>query len=259
MNLRTKVIAATAITAMAATPVMAEKARQLVDINGMRGSSAERELQSRGFAHVSTHKNSRGYAYSYWWNRDDDDCVKVEVYDGRVETISDATDQDCGHHKGAAGAALGAVAGAAILGALIGHKSHHREGRDYDETKTAEFERGYQDGLHHAQYHNYNRDDAYAHGYEKGADERRANLGHHHRRGGYSRIAQFRDVEGMRGPRARDILRERGFTRVSRFGDDNTRYSILWRSESRQCVQLTIADGRVYDARDIGNHPDCRG
>lgn len=63
----------------------------------------------------------------------------------------------------------------------------------------------------------------------------------------------------MRGPRARDILRKRGFTRVSRFGDDNTRYSILWRSESRQCVQLTIADGRVYDVRDIGNHPDCRG
>ena len=248
-----------ALGALVATPVMAEKANQLVDINGMRGSSAEGALQQRGFAHVSTHKNSMGYVYSYWWDERDDDCVQVEVYNGRVETISDATDQDCGHHKGSAGAALGAVAGAAILGALIGHKSHHREGRDYDETKTAEFERGYQDGLHHAQYHNYNRDDAYAHGYEKGADERRANLGHHHRRGGYSRIAQFRDVEGMRGPRARDILRERGFTRVSRFGDDNTRYSILWRSESRQCVQLTIADGRVYDARDIGNHPDCRG
>lgn len=248
-----------ALGALVATPVMAEKARHLSDINGMRGSSAERELQSRGFAHVSTHKNSRGYAYSYWWNRDDDDCVQVEVYDGRVETISDATDQDCGHHKGDVAAAAGVAVGAALLGALIGHKSHHREGRDYDETRTAEFERGYQDGLHHAQYHNYNRDDAYAHGYEQGADERRANLGHHHRRGGYSRIAQFRDVEGMRGPRARDILRDRGFTRVNRFGDDNTRYSILWRSESRQCLQLTIADGRVYDVRDIGNHPDCRG
>ena len=109
------------------------------------------------------------------------------------------------------------------------------------------------------EYHNYNRNDAYAHGYEKGADERQANLSHHHRRGGYSRIAQFKDVEGMRGPRARDLLADRGFTRVSRFGDDNTRYSIMWRSESRQCIQLTIADGRVYDARDIGNHPDCRG
>ena len=255
----TKLTLGVALGALVVTPVAAEKANQLVDINGMRGSSAERALQSRGFAHVSTHKNSRGYVYSYWWNRDDDDCVQVEVYDGRVQTISNATDQDCGHHKGDVAAAAGVAVGAALLGALIGHKSHHREGRDYDETQTAEFERGYQDGLHHAQYHNYNRDDAYAHGYEKGADERRANLGHHHRRGGYSQVAAYRDVQGMRGPRARDLLRDRGFTRVSRFGDDNTRYSILWRGASRQCLQLTIADGRVYDVRDIGSHPACRG
>nr|WP_298897881.1 hypothetical protein [uncultured Altererythrobacter sp.] len=259
MNFRTKIVTGVTLTALVATPLMAEKANQLVDINGMRGSSAESALQERGFAHVSTHKNTSGYVYSYWWDERDDDCVQVEVYNGRVETINDAADQDCGHHKGNAAAAAGAVAGAAILGALLSHKSHHREDRDYDETKTREFERGYQDGLHHAQYHNYNRDDAYAHGYEKGADERQANLGHHHRRGGYSSVARYKDVEGMRGPRARGLLNDRGFSRVSRFGDDNTRYSIMWRSDSRQCIQLTIADGRVLDARDIGNHPDCRG
>lgn len=248
-----------ALGAFVATPVLAEKANQLVDINGMRGSSAESALQSRGFSHVSTHKSQSGYVNSYWWDRSDDNCVVVEVYDGRVMTISDATDQDCGHHKGGAAAVAGVAIGAALIGALASHKSHHREDRDYDETQTNQFERGYQDGLHHAQYHNYDRSDAYAHGYERGADEREANLGRHHRRGGYAPIAEFKDVEGRRGPRARDILSERGFTRVGRFGDDNTRYSILWRSESRQCIQLTIADGRVYDVRDIGNHPDCRG
>lgn len=192
----------------------------------MRGSSAEGALQQRGFAHVSTHKNSMGYVYSYWWDKQDDDCVQVEVYNGRVETISDATDQDCGHHKGSAGAAVGAVAGAAILGALLSHKSHHREGRDYDETQTAEFERGYQDGLHHAQYHNYNRDDAYAHGYEKGADEREANLSHHHRRGGYAEVAQFKDLQGARAAGALDELGRRGFTQVHNFVSDNARYGI---------------------------------
>lgn len=167
-----------------------------------------------------------GYVYSYWWDKQDDDCVQVEVYNGRVETISDATDQDCGHHKGSAGAAVGAVAGAAILGALLSHKSHHREGRDYDETQTAEFERGYQDGLHHAQYHNYNRDDAYAHGYEKGADEREANLSHHHRRGGYAEVAQFKDLQGARAAGALDELGRRGFTQVHNFVSDNARYGI---------------------------------
>ena len=181
-----KLLATAVSVVVIATPVLAEKANQLLEINGMRGSSAESALQSRGFSHVSTHKSRSGYVNSYWWDKRDDDCVVVEVYDGRVMTINDATDQDCGHHKGSAGAAIGAVAGAAILGALLSHKSHHREGKNYDETKTAEFERGYKEGLYSGSYHNYNRDDAYAHGYEKGVDEREANLSHHQRRGGYA-------------------------------------------------------------------------
>ena len=250
-----------ALGAFVATPVLAEKANQLVDINGMRGSSAESALQSRGFSHVSTHKSQSGYVNSYWWDRSDDNCVVVEVYDGRVMTISDATDQDCGHHKGDVAAAAGVAVGAALLGALIGHKSHHHDdGRHHDSREDeAHYERGYTDGLHNASYHNYDRSDAYSDGYTAGVEEREANLAHHHRRGGYSNVAAYKDVEGMRGDRARDLLADRGFTRVSRFGDDNTRYSIMWRSQSRQCLQLTVADGRVYDVRDIGNHPDCRG
>jgi hypothetical protein len=42
---------------------------------------------------------------------------------------------------------------------------------------------------------------------------------------------------------------------VDNFTSGNTRYSIQWRAESRQCVQATIADGRIYDIRDIGSHP----
>ena len=97
-----------ALIALVTTPVLAEKANQLIDINGTYGRDAEYQLQSRGFDHVSTHKNSMGYVYSYWWDEEEDDCVQVEVYNGRVETITDASDQDCGHHKGA-GAALGVI------------------------------------------------------------------------------------------------------------------------------------------------------
>lgn len=253
-----KLLIGAGCAALVATPVLAEKANQLVDINGMRGSSAESELQSRGFAHVSTHKSDSGFVNSYWWNERDDNCVTVEVYDGRVMTINDATDQDCGHHKGSAGAAVGAVAGAAILGALLSHKSHHREGRDYDETQTAEFERGYKDGLYNGAYHNYNRDDAYAHGYEKGVDEREANLSHHHRRGGYAQVAQFNDLKGARAAGAMDELERRGFSQVDNFATGTTRYSIQWRASSRQCLQVTIADGHVYAINDIQSHPKCR-
>lgn len=254
-----KFLSASALLAMAATPALATKANQLVDINGMHGRDAEAQLQSRGFSHVSTHKNSTGYVNSYWWNSRDDNCVVVEVYNGRVETINDATDQDCGHHKGSGAAAAGAVAGAAILGALLSHKSHHHDDDTHHATveDEAHFDRGYTDGLHNAAYHNYDRSDAYSKGYQAGVDEREANLGQHHRRGGYSQVAQFADLKDARAAGGMEELERRGFRQVDNFTSGNTRYSIQYRAESQQCVQVTIADGRFYDLRDIGRHPKC--
>ena len=255
-----KLAATFAAASLVATPVLAEKANQLVDINGSLGRDAEAALQARGFAHVSTHKNDMGYVYSYWWDAADDDCVQVEVYNGRVETISDASDQDCGHHKGNAGAAVAAVAGAAILGALLSHKSHHHDDNEHHEDQAAEaqYERGYQDGLHNAAYHNYDRSDAYSSGYSAGVDQRRANLSHHEGYGGYDSAARYSDLKDARAAGGMDELERRGFRQVDNFTSGNTRYSIQWRPQSRQCVQVTIADGRFYDIRDIGQHPKCR-
>lgn len=256
----TKSVSTAAMIALAATPALAEKASHLVDINGSHGRDAESELQSRGFAHVSTHKSSSGYVNSYWWNEKDDNCVTVEVYDGRVMTISDASDQDCGHHKGSAGAVAGAAVGAALLGALLSHKSHHHDDDKHHEgvEDEAHFDRGYTDGLHNAAYHNYDRSDAYSNGYTAGVDEREANLSHHHGRGGYTPAVQINDLKGARAAGGMDELDRRGFTQVDNFTSGNTRYSIQWRSTSNQCVQVTIADGHFYDLRDIGRHPKCR-
>jgi hypothetical protein len=53
-------------------------------------------------------------------------------------------------------------------------------------------------------------------------------------------------------------MNERGFRDVDSFSSGNTQYGIFWQPQTRQCVQLTMSDGRVYDARDIGTHPQCR-
>ena len=260
-GIATRIIAGTALAAMAASPVAADKARQLADINGALGRDAEYQLQSRGFAHVSTNKNARGYAYSYWWDAADDDCVQVEVYNGRVETIQDASDQDCGHHKGAdTAAAIGVVAGAALLGALLGHKSHHHDDKKHadDHAIEMQYERGYNDGLHNAAYHNYERSEAYSNGYAAGVDERNANLSHHYGRGGYAQIARFGDLQGARAAGGMDEMARRGFVQVDNFTSGNTRYSIQYKRDTNQCVQVTIADGHFYDLRDIGRHPNCR-
>ena len=255
-----RITLAGAACALASTPVLAEKARELTFLNGELGRNAESELRNRGFAHVSTHKNDMGYVNSYWWDSSDNNCVNVEVYDGRVMTINDASDQDCGHHEGNAGAAVAVVAGAAILGALLSHKSHHHDDDRHSSDRDAElqYDRGYTDGLHNASYHNYDRSDAYSSGYEAGVSERSANLRHHSGRGGYRQSARIDDLSGARAAGGMSELARRGFRQVDNFTSGNTRYSIQYQPRSRQCVQVTIADGRFYDIRDIGQHPQCR-
>jgi len=256
-----KIIAAICSTALVATPVLADEASQLVDINGMYASDAESALRDRGFSYVSNNRNSMGYTYSYWWDEGDDDCVKVEEYRGRVETITDASDQDCGHHMGGnAAAAVGVAAGAAILGAIFAHRSnHHDDDQHYDDHEDElAYERGYNDGLHNASYHNRDRSDAYSSGYSAGVDQRNANLRQHSGRGGYHPAVSFGDLQGARAAGGMSEMERRGFEQVDNFTSGNTRYSIQWNDDTRQCVQITIADGHFYDIRDIGQHPRCR-
>lgn len=253
----TPILAIAAATALVATPALAEKAAQLRDINGMDAWGAERSLKSKGFRVESTHQSTRGYTYSYWWDKADDKCVRVEVFNDTVQSVVDATDQDCDHHKGDSAAAVGAVAGLALLGGLLASKSHHRDDKAYDDQQTNEFDRGYKDGLYNAAYHNYSRSDAYSHGYEKGVDEREANLRHHSRRGGYQNVAQYKDLRGARAAGAMDEMFRRGFRQVDNFTSGNTRYSIQHNPGTNQCIQVTIADGRFYSLDDIGTHPAC--
>lgn len=257
---RTGLVCAIALS-LTATPVLARKAHSLSDINGVRATSAEGMLRDRGFAYVSGHKDSMGFANSYWWHSADRNCVIVEVDEGRVMTINDASDGDCGHNGGGnTAAAVGVVAGAALLGALLSHKSGHHDNNQHlaDQSADQQYERGYRDGLYNAPYHNFDRANAYSDGYTAGVEERRLNLSHHHGHGGYVQAASFNDLNGARAAGGMSELERRGFVQVDNFTSGDTRYSIQWRAASRQCVQVTIADGEIYDVRDIGQHKRCR-
>jgi len=248
---------------MISMPASAENADRLTNLNGLSADGAQSALESRGFKYIDSNTNSIGYTYSNWWKSADRTCVTVEAYRGRVETINDAPAQDCHHTEkghGGAGAAVGLVAGAAILGALLSHKSHHHDDDKHleKEEHEAQYERGYTDGLHSASYHNYDRSDYYAEGYSAGVDEREAKLRSHHRRGGYASAATFHDLQGNRAAGAMDELNRRGFRQVDNFASGTGRYSIQWRPESRQCLQVITADGHIEDIRDIHTHPACR-
>jgi hypothetical protein len=255
----TKLLATTLSITLVVTPALAKKASELTYLNGQSAGSVQNQLESSGFKFVSSHKSSGSFVNSYWWNRKDNNCIVVEASGGQVLTINDTQDSDCGHSGGGdAAAAVGAVAGLAILGAVLSSKSHHRSGTNYDQQQTAEFDRGYQDGLYNGPYHNYNRNDAYSNGYEKGVDERNANLSRHHGRGGYAQVAQFNDLIGARAAGGMDQLANRGFTQVDNFTSGNARYSIQWRRQSRQCLQVIVSNGRLENITDIQTHPNCR-
>ncbi|MFZ9396797.1 MAG: hypothetical protein ACO25F_12150 [Erythrobacter sp.] len=250
---------------MIAAPLAAKGANDLRDLVGARAGQAENTVESRGFTYITGHEGKHDSKHTYWWNSREKTCVHIKTSDGRYESITDATNADC-HQSGGGGgdaaAAAGVVAGAVLLGALLGgnhKKGHHDDENHYGNVNDeAHYERGFQDGLHNVSYHNYDRSDAYSSGYSDGVEQREANTQHHHGRGGYDRVARYDDLTGRDSDKARDILNDRGFSRVDHFGDGDTRYSVFWQAQTRQCLQVTVSNGRVYDIRDIGRHPNCR-
>jgi hypothetical protein len=74
-----------------------------------------------------------------------------------------------------------AAAALAILGlAVLAHNKHHYTG-GYEPSngeETAEFERGYRDGVHGYSYNEYNSTKSYAEGYQAGDKERENSMAH---------------------------------------------------------------------------------
>lgn len=250
---------ALAIVSLAGAPVAAKKAAAVNDLTNETATEAERHLQARGFKYIDGRAGNYGEYYSYWWHEDDKDCIVVEANDGQVLTINDAKDKDC-HHNGDAGAAVAAVAGVAILGALLAHKSDHHDDKEHfsDANHEKQYDRGYQDGLHHRQYHNYDDSKYYSRGYAKGVQQRNNNSRDHSGYGGYNQQAHFKDLRGDRASSADAAMRQRGFTNVDGFKSGSTAYTIWNRRSSHQCIQMAVANGKVNSIVDIHTHPKCR-
>ncbi|MFM7350081.1 MAG: hypothetical protein ACKO01_11450, partial [Erythrobacter sp.] len=219
------------------------------DLIGARGSSGEDQLEFRGFNRISAHTDYDS-KISYWWNGNTKECIKVVTYDGNFQSIDQTTNADC-NQKGGSGDKTAAVAigAAALLGiAALASKSHHRQGQDYDERGTADFERGHRDALYGQPYHNYSRSDAYSSGYDSGVRERANQTsyrGGYSYSGGYSAYAEFNDLNGQERNYATGQLMNRGFTQLDNKRTDEGRYMTFWRSASRQCLVVNSRNGYI--------------
>lgn len=260
-------LAALAVAAMAAAPAMARSADNLKNLVGSRGAGAESSLESRGWTYVDGH-SGKSSVHAYWWSSSAKDCVEVVTRDGRIASIADTQNSDCNQKNkdgggDAAGAAV-AAAGVVALGALLlSHKkSHHDDGNHYDDqTRENDYERGYRDGLYNEAYHNADRSDAYSSGYSAGVQQRGQNTSYRNsgnrNYGGYRPAVYVGDLNGARAAGADSELQRRGFANVDGFKSGNTAYTIWSKRDTGQCLQMTVADGHVYDIRDIGTHPKC--
>ncbi|KQW79798.1 hypothetical protein [Brevundimonas sp. Root1279] len=82
---------ATLVVAIWPAVALGQSVPGLADLVGARGSSAESELASKGYALA---KNVG--AASMWWNAGTRTCASVLVENGRVQSIEPASARDCG-------------------------------------------------------------------------------------------------------------------------------------------------------------------
>jgi len=275
-RIRTRLIARLAVVSLVA-PALPALASSLKDLEGVRASSAESSIMSRGYYAHHSAPASDG-RYTYWWNSGSKSCERTLTSDGRIAKAKTVDASDCSYYgddgkksgsgNGAAtGAATAAVAAAALIGVLaLSHKSHHRKDKDYQDPQgLADFERGHRDGLYNHSYDSYSRSDAYGDGYRSGVEERdqQSSYRRNNYAGGYGggyggNQAGFSDLVGSRAAGVESDLQSRGFRSVDGFQSGNGKGTIWWNGRSRQCLQMITVDGRADSITDIQTHPRCR-
>lgn len=263
-------------------PAVPAMASTLTDLEGVRALAAENTIQSRGYyAHHSA--AGGGGRYTYWWNNSSKSCVRTLTSDGVIAATKTVSWADCGYYGDASGGSSGssgdkaaavAIAAAAIIGAAaLSHKSHHRNDQEYDDANSyAEFERGHRDGLYNHSYNNSARSDQYSDGYQSGVNERNQQSSYRPEYRGFASNQSYRgqnasyggnavnvsDLVGARAAGVETELQSRGFRNVASVPSDNSKITIWWNGNSRQCLQVITADGRADSITDIQTHPRCR-
>ncbi len=200
-------------------PALSQASNDLMDLVGARSAGGEAELERRGYTHIDTSK-ARDAAFGYWWSNQNASCVRVTTRDGRFQALINVDASDCGQTKKESGMSDGAkvaIGAAALLGiAALAHKSHHRDDRNFDEQQTADFERGYRDGLYNNSFNDRGGSSGeYRDGYNRGVEERTQQSGYRWGNGGNNYSSGWTRCAGEG-----EYCRVDGSARV-RFGGDN--------------------------------------
>ena len=241
--------------------------RDIEDLVGRQMKNVKDDLRGRGYVRIE--KNKVGNRnYQQWWNSRTSTCGMLQVQNGRIKTIVEAPPFDCNqdddnwnsNDRGKRSTTAFYANGSSS------HRSHHHPNQrhynnNYDED---EFERGYRDALHNHSYRNRDNSDAYRQGYSSGKEQRAHNTSYRQHSGhddhGYRPAHSNAEIERLSGAAASSAdgtLRNWGFNDVDGFSSGNTKYTIWYNWSTGQCLQMTTANGRAVDVRDIGYNEHC--
>ncbi len=242
------------------TVAMAAPPGSVRDLVGARASGGENTLEERGFSMISG-STSDGGKINYWWNPNTKECVKVDTYDGKFDSIDIAKNSDCNQKSANGDKTAAAVIGvAALLGvAALASKSHDRGDKYSDQQSTAEYERGYRDGLYNQNYHNYGRSTAYSDGYSRGTEQRGHETSYRGNdySGGYTANVYVGDLRGQSRPNAVSQMIGRGFVVRDNKKTDEGRFFSFWNQAAQQCVVMTSSNGYVNTINNVSKRT-CR-
>jgi hypothetical protein len=277
IHTRRRAVTMAVAAAVAHGPGWAQSTVSVADLAGARSATGQSEMRARGFTLVHTDTRSDA-TWQYWWNGARAECVAVTLSDGSFDRVGKADEHDCGQSTvtapGAASSteaasvpamsdgAKVAVGAAALLGvAALLHKSHERkkDRASSSANDTAEYERGYRDGLYHQGYHNYNNHREYSDGYTAGSQKRSAESSYRSydgRHSGYAAYVNVNDLVGARASALDNDLPARGFRNTGGHKSSSRAYSYWFNGSSRQCVQAVVYDGRV-EAMHSANERSC--
>lgn len=247
-------LAAVLFVGPVSAPATAQRAVQMVDIVGLDSDPATRIIRNRGFDFVDSRNDNFRNRHTYWWNDRANTCIHVVSFQGRIIRVSDGTLAECRKSSGTG-------TNAASLYSIIGQRSDpatrtlRAQGFEFKDDHSDQYNNRHtywwnnrgQNCVHVVSYNGTitrvenASDGECGQGREPEANDR----------------GEFGDLIGIRSSSGMDQLARRGFVQVDNFTSGNARYSIQYRLRSRQCIQVTQADGRFTDVRDIGSHPKC--
>ncbi|MBP6003874.1 MAG: hypothetical protein KA746_10615 [Pyrinomonadaceae bacterium] len=95
-----KLLIACAVTFVMSFAAIAQNTpADVSDLVGIKASSGESELRSRGYRFVKTEKGGDS-SYSNWWRSNTKTCISVRTFNGRYDTIVSVVSADCNQYSG---------------------------------------------------------------------------------------------------------------------------------------------------------------